>query len=145
MPTARRSRTIGAAPERVWHVVGDPHHLPRWWPRVERVEGVSRDRFTEVLGTDHGRSLRADFRVVESRAPERRVWEQELAGSPFERVFAGARTEVSLSPHEGGTRVTVVVRLRMRGAARLGGWVVRRATGRVLDEALGALEALHGA
>ena len=145
MPTARRSRTIGAAPERVWQTVGDPHHLPRWWPRVERVEGVSRDRFTEVLGTDRGRSVRADFRVVESRAPEQRVWEQELEGSPFERVFAAARTEVGLAPDDGGTRVTLVVRLRLRGPARLGGWVVRRATSRVLDEALGALETLHGA
>jgi uncharacterized protein YndB with AHSA1/START domain len=145
MPTARRSRTIGAAPERVWATVGDPHHLPRWWPRVERVEGVSRDRFTEVLGTDRGRSVRADFRVVESSAPARRVWEQELAGSPFERVFSAARTEVALEPADGGTRVTIVVRLRMRGPGRLGGWVVRRATRRVLDEALGALEALHGA
>jgi uncharacterized protein YndB with AHSA1/START domain len=145
MPTARRSRTIGAAPERVWQTVGDPHHLPRWWPRVERVEDVRGDRFTEVLGTGQGHSVRADFRVVESRAPERRVWEQELEGSPFERVFAAARTEVKLLPDEAGTRVTLVVRLRLRGAARLGGWVVRRATARVLDEALGALEALHGA
>jgi uncharacterized protein YndB with AHSA1/START domain len=145
MPTARRSRTIGAAPERVWQTVGDPHHLPRWWPRVERVEDVRGDRFTEVLGTGKGHAVRADFRVVESRAPERRVWEQELEGSPFERVFAAARTEVKLLPDEAGTRVTLVVRLRLRGAARLGAWVVRRATARVLDEALGALEALHGA
>jgi uncharacterized protein YndB with AHSA1/START domain len=144
MPTARRSRTIAAPPDRVWATVGDPHHLPRWWPRVQRVEGVAGDRFTEVLATDRGRSMRADFRVVESRAPERRAWEQEVAGTPFERVFAAARTEVALQPDDGGTRVTLVVRQRMRGPARFGGWVVRRATRRVLDEALGALEALHG-
>ena len=144
MPTARRSRTIGAAPERVWDTVGDPHHLPRWWPRVQRVEGVRRDRFTEVLGTKSGRAMRADFRVVESRAPTRRVWEQELEGTPFERVFAASRTEVALEPDAAGTLVTIVVRLRLRGPGRFGGWVVRRATGRVLDEALQALEALHG-
>jgi uncharacterized protein YndB with AHSA1/START domain len=145
MPTARRSRTLAAAPEQVWETVADPHHLPRWWPRVERVEAVSGERFTEVLGTDRGRSVRADFRVIDSRAPERRAWEQELAGSPFERMFAAARTEVTLAPDGTGTRVTLVVSQRLRGAARFGGWVVRRATGRVLDEALGALEALHGA
>jgi hypothetical protein len=33
----------------------------------------------------------------------------------------------------------------MRGTARFAGWVVRRGTRRVLDEALGALEGLHGA
>ena len=124
--------------------MGDPHLLPRWWPRVQRVEAVTDEHFTEVLGTDDGRSIRADFRVVASRAPERRAWEQELAGTPFERVFAAASTEVSLMPDAGGTRVTVVVRQQVRGSARLGGFMVRRATGRVLDDALDALEALHG-
>jgi len=144
MPTARRSRTVAAPPERVWEVVGDPHHLPRWWPKVTRVEAVTDEHFTEVLSTLDGRSLRADFRVVDSRAPERRAWEQELEGTPFERVFAAASTEVRLLPDGDGTRVTVVVRQRVRGSARLGGFMVSRATGRVLDEALDALEALHG-
>ena len=144
MPTARRSRTIAAAPEQVWKTVADPHHLPRWWPRVERVEAVSGDRFTEVLTTDRGRSVRADFRVVESRAPERRAWEQEVAGSPFERIMVSSRTEVVLAPADGGTRVTLAVRQQMRGTARFAGWVVRRGTRGVLDEALGALESLHG-
>ena len=144
MPTARRSQTVAAPPERVWETVGDPHHLPRWWPRVTRVEAVTAEHFTEVLATQDGRSLRADFRVVESRAPERRLWEQELEGTPFERVFAAASTEVKLDAYEGGTRVTLVVRQQVRGSARLGGFMVRRATGRVLDEALDSLEALHG-
>ena len=143
MPTARRSRTVAAPPERVWEIVGDPYHLPRWWPKVTRVEAVSDEHFTEVLSTQDGRSLRADFRVVDSRAPERRAWEQELEGTPFERVFAAASTEVKLLPDGDGTRVTVVVHQQVRGSARLGGFMVRRATGRVLDEALDALEALH--
>jgi carbon monoxide dehydrogenase subunit G len=145
VPTTRRSRTLAASPERVWEIVRDPHHLPRWWPRVERVEAVTSDSFTEVLSTDRGRSVRADFRVVASRARQLRAWEQEVAGSPFERILAFARTEVQLEPAGEGTRVTLVVRQRMRGAARLGGFMVRRATRRVLDEALGTLEALHGA
>ena len=144
MPTARRSRTVAAPPERVWEIVGDPYHLPRWWPKVTRVEAVTDEHFTEVLSTLDGRSLRADFRVVDSRAPERRAWEQELEGTPFERVFAAASTEVRLLPDGDGTRVTVVMRQQLRGSARMGGFVVRRATGRVLDEALDALEALHG-
>ena len=67
--------------------------------------------------TEDGRSLRADFRVVDSRAPERRAWEQELEGTPFERVFAAASTEVKLLPDGDGTRVT---RRRAPAAARLG-------------------------
>jgi uncharacterized protein YndB with AHSA1/START domain len=144
VPTTRRSRTVAAPPERVWATVGDPHHLPRWWPRVQRVEGVTDAHFTEVLAAQSGRGVRADFRVVASRPPELRVWEQEVAGSPFERVFAAARTEVRLAPDGPGTRVTLAVRLTLRGPARLGGFVVRRGTRQVLDDALDALEALHG-
>jgi carbon monoxide dehydrogenase subunit G len=59
-------------------------------------------------------------------------------------VFAAASTEVKLLPDDDGTRVTLVVRQQMRGSARLGGFMVRRATGKVLDEALDSLEALHG-
>ena len=145
MPTTRRSRTVADVPERVWETVSDPYHLPRWWPRVERVEGVRGEHFTEVLTTDRGRSVRADFRVVESLAPERRAWEQEVAGSPFERIMVGSRTEVVLAPDGAGTRVTLAIRQQMRGTARFAGWMVRRATRRVLDDALRALEGLHGA
>ena len=145
MPTTRRSRTVAAVPEQVWETVSDPYHLPRWWPRVERVEAVTDEHFTEVLSTDRGRSVRADFRILESRAPERRVWEQEVAGTPFERIMFSARTEVVLAPRDGGTRVTLVLRQQMRGTARTAGWIVRRGTRKVLDDALRALEDLHGA
>jgi len=144
MPTTRRSRTLAAAPADVWRVVGDPHHLPRWWPRVARVEAVRGRRFTEVLTTDSGRSVRADFVVVEVRAGELCAWEQEVAGSPFERLVAFARTEVRVAPDGPGTRVTLEVRQRMRGTARVGGFMVRRATRKILDGALDGLEALHG-
>ena len=145
MPRVRRSRTIPASPEQVWRTVCDPHHLPRWWPRVQRVEAVDTDRFTEVLGTDKGRSVRADFRVLESRAPEVRRWSQEVEGSPFERVVRSAETDVRLAPDDaGGTRVTLTIRQRMRGVGALGGFLVRRATRRQADEALDGLARLHG-
>ena len=60
----RRSRVVAASARRVWATVGDPYHLPRWWPRVERVELVQGDGFTQLLRTEKGRAIRADFRVV---------------------------------------------------------------------------------
>lgn len=145
MPTTRRSRTIGATPEQVWRTVCDPHHLPRWWPRVQRVEAVERDRFTEVLATDRGRSVRADFRVLESRAPQVRRFRQEVDGTPFERLLRSAETSIALAPHgDGATRVTLEIRQRLRGVGALGGVMVRRATRRRADEALEALDRLHG-
>jgi uncharacterized protein YndB with AHSA1/START domain len=145
VPRVTRSATIAAMPEQVWRTVCDPHHLPRWWPRVQRVEGVDADRFTEVLSSDKGRSVRADFRVLESRAPEVRRWTQEIEGSPFEALLRSAETELRLEPGgDGATRVTLTVRQRLRGAGALGGFMVRRAAARQLDEALAGLARLHG-
>jgi uncharacterized protein YndB with AHSA1/START domain len=144
VPTTRRSRTIGATPEQVWRTVCDPHHLPRWWPRVQRVEAVERDRFTEVLGTGRGRSVPADFRVLTSRAPEVRAFRQEIEGSPFERLLRSAETEIRLAPDGAGrTRVTLEIRQRLRGLGALGAFTVHRATRRLADEALEALARLH--
>ena len=145
IPTTRRTRTLGAAPDEVWRMVGDPYHLPRWWPRVERVEAVAGERFTELLrASKSGRAVRADFRVVEKRKGQVLRFEQEVAGSPFERVLKAAETEIALEPAEGGTSVAVTVRQKLRGMSRLGGFLVRRATGRVLDEALDGLEVALG-
>jgi uncharacterized protein YndB with AHSA1/START domain len=145
VPRTRRTRTIAATPEQVWRTVCDPHHLPRWWPRVQRVEAVDAEHFTQVLSTDKGRSVRADFRVLESRAPEMRSWAQEVEGSPFERLLRSAETEVRLAPDgDGGTRVTLTLRQRLRGVGALGGFMVRRATNRVADEALAGLARIHG-
>jgi uncharacterized protein YndB with AHSA1/START domain len=145
VPGTTRSATVPAPPEEVWATVADPHHLPRWWPRIQRVEGVEPERFTEVLATDKGRSVRADFRVVESQEPVVRRWEQEIAGSPFERLLRSAETEVRLEPAGvAGTRVTLTMRQRLRGAGVLGAVMVRRATAQRLDEALAGLARLHG-
>jgi uncharacterized protein YndB with AHSA1/START domain len=146
MPTVVRSREVPAAPGDVWQLVGDPYHLPRWWPRVARVEAVAGGRFTEVLGgTRSGRNVRADFRIEEKRKGERLRFSQELAGSPFERVLREAETTIALEPAAaGGTRVAITVRQKLRGMARFGGFLVRRATRKLLDEALDGMEAALG-
>lgn len=141
MPVVTRSRKVPAAPEDVWRLVGDPYHLPRWWPKVARVEAVAGGRFTEVLqGTRSGRSVRADFRIDEKRKGEVLRFSQELEGSPFERVLREARTEIAIEPADGGTHVSVTVRQRLRGLSRLGGFMVRRATRKLIDQALDGLE-----
>jgi uncharacterized protein YndB with AHSA1/START domain len=147
MPTVRRSRTVPASSEEVWRVIADPHHMPRWWPLVKRMEGVADDEFTQVLTTSKGRLVRADFRVLASEPPGeaaagRRVWEQEVAGTPFERVLDAAITEIVLVPADGATRVTISLNQRLRGYSRTGGFLLRRATRAKLGEALEALAGL---
>jgi uncharacterized protein YndB with AHSA1/START domain len=146
MPSARRSRTIAAPPERLWEVIGDPHHLPRWWPRVERVEDVEDDAFTEVMKTSKGKLVRADFRVRASHEHEHAlVWEQQLEGTPFARLLSSAETHVRLEPTEGGTSVTLELHQRLTGMfPRFGGFMVRRAALATLDEALDGLERIGG-
>jgi uncharacterized protein YndB with AHSA1/START domain len=144
MAVIRRSRTIAAPPDEVWETACDPHHLPRWWPRVQRVEGVDAGGFTQVMRTAKGRPVRADFRIDEARPPEVCRWSQELEGTPFERLFAESSTEIRLTADgDGATRVTLAASRRMRGLNRLGGPLLRRATRRQLDEALDGLAALH--
>ena len=143
MPTVRRSRTLHATPQDVWAIVGDAYQLPRWWPRVTRVEGVAADAFTQVLTTTKGVPVRADFHVVESAAPSVRRWSQQLINTPFERVLTLSEVEVRLvADGDGATRVALSLVQRLRGMALLGSFLVRRAARRQLDEALDGLEAL---
>jgi uncharacterized protein YndB with AHSA1/START domain len=137
--STRRSRTVAASPDHLWELIADPHHMPRWWPGVERMEGVEPDRFTQVFKTKRGRPVRADFRVVASEAPTTRAWEQEVAGTPFERVLSASVIEVRLAPAPQGTEVTISQQQKLRGYSRTGGFMMRRATAARLDEALDGL------
>ena len=110
MPTVRRSRTIAAPAQDLWDVISDPHHLPRWWPRVTRVEDVTlagtgeEGAFTEVMRTRKGKLVRADFRVATLEQAEwTLIWEQLVEGTPFARVLRSAATQVWLAPAQEGT------------------------------------------
>jgi uncharacterized protein YndB with AHSA1/START domain len=145
MPTVRRSRTLSATPEELWAIVGDAYHLPRWWPRVSRVEGVEGEAFTQVLTTSKGVPVRADFQVVESAPPAVRRWEQQLVNTPFERILTASSVEIRLErAGDAATRVAITLAQRLRGLGLLGGVMVRSAGRRQLDGALDGLEALVG-
>ena len=128
-------------------MIEDPHHLPRWWPRVTRVEDVDEFSFTEVFATKKGRPVRADFRVVESDAPRRRLWVQELEGTPFARFLKSAETEVRLDPAPGddATEVTLEQRESPQGFfTHFGTFLMRRAARARLDAALDGLTQILG-
>jgi uncharacterized protein YndB with AHSA1/START domain len=142
MPTTRVRRTLAPPPGKVWTIVGDAHQLPRWWPRAVRVEGVTPKAFTLVLRSEQGRDVRADQRVIASSRPRRRAWALEIAGTPFANVFTANEVEITLEPAEGdGTRVTIEQRQHMRGAAKMGAFLVRGSARRQLKAALDGLEA----
>lgn len=161
MPTVRRTRTIDASPEDLWEVLGDPHHLPRWWPRVSRVEAVEQDAFTEVLTGPSGKIVRADFRLLEQVDRQRIVWAQLVENTPFARVLRSAETEIAIAEGQGGdspaTEVTIELRQELQGFSRRpgsGSWLagisrfgsplVRRAAHSTIGEALDGLERIVG-
>lgn len=136
---------LAATPDQVWRTVGDPSHLARWWPKVLRVEAIDGQYFTEVLQTDRGRPVRADWFISESREPELWACEQTVEGTPFEGVLAASLREVRLQPAgDEATVATVMVDRRMRGLARASAMMMRRATSRQIEAALDKLVLLHG-
>ena len=142
MPKVTRARTVAAPRERVWELVSDPFHLPRWWPSVARVEDATALAWTSVLKAPRGATVRADYTRSEYDPPRRIGWRQELEESPFERVFSSASTAVQLEAEgEAATRVELTAEERLRGRYRLGGWLVRRAARRRLDDALAGIAA----
>ncbi len=140
MARVARSRTIDASGETIWAVVSDAHHLPRWWPRVTRVEDVNSSGWTEVLQTERGRPVRADFTLLEETPPNGRAWAQELSETPFERILAKAETRIDLEGDGQRTRVTLSALRKPRGLSRFGGFMLKRAIVDQLDEALEGLE-----
>ncbi|HKI67852.1 MAG TPA: SRPBCC family protein [Solirubrobacterales bacterium] len=146
MPRVTRRRTIAAPVDQVWELVSDPYSLPRWWPRTSRVESVDRkpegkrSQWTKVLETAEGRGVRADYRCISSAACERYVWQQQLAGSPFERHLRSSSVEIGLRPADGGTEVSLTSEQRLRGMSRFGSPMLRGGQRKILDAALDGLE-----
>jgi uncharacterized protein YndB with AHSA1/START domain len=145
--TARRRR-IAAPVGEVWDVVSDPHHLPRWWPRTSRVENVKGSGrgavWTQVLETKQGKPVRADYRCLSSAENERFIFDQELENTPFERVLRSSTIEIRLSPDGEETAVELAQEQKLRGLSRFGAPLMRRASARILDQALADLDATLG-
>ena len=142
MARTRRRREISTPPDRLWDVLADPYHLARWWPGVQRVEDASPEEWTLVFRSGRGKTVRADFTLVESDPNERLRWRQELEATPFERFLAESVTEIRLEPgrETGATRVELSLSQRLRGWARVGAFLFRGASKRRLDEALANLD-----
>jgi uncharacterized protein YndB with AHSA1/START domain len=145
VPQVTRARTISASGDEVWGLVSDPWSLPRWWPMAVRVEDATDVAWTLVLRTPRGSTVRADFTRTALDPPRVIAWRQELEESPFERIFSSAVTEIQLTQVAGGgTKAAITAEEKLRGLNRFGGWIIRRAARRRLDEALDGLERAVG-
>lgn len=143
MPTVVRSRTIQAPQARLWELISDPDNQIRWWPGLERVEGVAGDHFTQVLKTRRGRPIRADFEITAREPPWMIVFEQRLDGTPFAPVLAEAVMQISLEPAGDATTVTIAHRLTARGYSKTGGFLLGRDARSRLDQLLDGIASLY--
>lgn len=85
--------------------------------------------------------MRADYRCLSSATNERYVWEQELEGTPFAKHLKASSVEIGVfGTKDGTTKVELTSLQTLRGLSRLGGWMMRRGQGGVLDEALDGIE-----
>ncbi|MGH2837760.1 MAG: SRPBCC family protein, partial [Thermoleophilaceae bacterium] len=126
MPRVTRRRRIEAPPDRIWEVISDSHSLPRWWPRLQRVEEATETSWTKVLTSDRGKPIRADFTRTAAEPPDRLEWQQELVETPFERILSESKLTIALEGENGSTEVSMRSKERLRGLARLGSVMVRR-------------------
>lgn len=141
----RREAILAAAADEVWRVVSDPARLPAWWPGVSRVEEVTDDAWTKVFTSPTGKSVRADYTLLESEPLERLLWRQEVEESPFERILAMSSTELLLEDADGGTRLTIALEQRPRGWGRFAPVQFRAAGVRQVEGAIDGLKELFGA
>jgi uncharacterized protein YndB with AHSA1/START domain len=148
MPKVVRRRRVAAPAPDVWRVVSDPEHMPRWWPRTSRVENVRGSgpgaSWTQVLETRGGRGVRADYRCTAAEENERFAFEQQVEGTPFEKVLRASAIELRLTPDGDGTEVEVTQQQKLRGLSRFGSPMMRRGAGKILSAALQGLDEVLG-
>jgi carbon monoxide dehydrogenase subunit G len=142
--TTVRSGAVPATPQEIWAVVANPHHLPRWWPGVTRVENVRDGHFTEVIPTKRGKPVRLDYTIVESVEFERRAWSQQVVGTPFERLLKAWITTIEIVPTGDHATVTITDQQQLRGSFKLGGVLQLRPARRRVGTALENLAGLFG-
>lgn len=141
-----RRRTVAAPAERLWEVVSDPHHRPRWWPSVERVEDVEGDCWTDVVRSKRGKFVRADFTRTRHEPPRVLAWRLEVENSPLERFVAESVYRLELIPAGAeATEVQLQAQQRLRGGVKVTALMARRAAARQLEEALDGLDRVAGA
>lgn len=146
MPRVSRHREIDAPASKIWNLITDPDHLPRWWPRATRVEDIlnrsnpDRMRWTLVMKSDRGNVVRADFTGTLAKRDQRFGWRQDVRGTDFDKWWSSIEYQVDLEPTDGGTRVEITSTMKARGLSKLGGTLMRSGTGRTLDQALEGLD-----
>ena len=117
--TIEESICVERPPEAVYALVRDLERAPEW---QESLVSVDVDAGTEVRRFA-GRRAEARFFIVEDDPPRRLAIRSE--GGP-----ANARAELDVDPDGDGSRVTFMLEVELKGAARLASGMVKSAAQR---------------
>lgn len=138
-----RTVDIGAAPDRLYEIVMDPHRLGDWVTIHHHLEDAPRgalkqgSKLTQCLKLA-GRKFKVRWTVVENDPCKRVVWEGR---GP---VGSHARVEYVFEPNGGGTRFSYVNEYDLPGGVlgRIAGRTVSKVTGKEVDATLRKLKNL---
>jgi uncharacterized protein YndB with AHSA1/START domain len=135
MSACRRQALIGAPPEVVWDLVGDPRRHPQWWPRVVEVRG---ERFDE--GSNYAQVSRTPTSRIETTMRVERL--EDLREIHMRCMNTGTYARWLLTEAQGDTFVDVEFGMQPQG---VGNRVFDVAFGRLyfrrwLEQSLAALE-----
>ncbi|GGM75182.1 activator of HSP90 ATPase [Thermopolyspora flexuosa] len=107
---------FSAPVERVWRVWEDPRLLERWWgppgwpATFERHEFVVGGRSAYYMTGPDGQRSHGWWRITAIEPPHRLEFDDGFADEEGRPLFSGRAIHgvVTLEPHEGGTRMTMV-------------------------------------
>lgn len=138
-----RSIEIAAPPEEVYDLIADPERLGEWVTIHQYVDGEPPDELVKGAKLAQclrlaGRKFKVKWTVVESDRPHRLVWEGK---GP---VRSKAKAVNVLEATKNGTRFSYTNEYSLPGGplGNMAGPVVRRVTGKELDDSLQKLKAL---
>jgi uncharacterized protein YndB with AHSA1/START domain len=105
------SRQMSVSPDAVWAVLGDLNRLPQWLTfaaAVQEVSGPAAPGATYTVKPHRGYEPTTHWTIAESDPPTRQLHTSEMP------VVSGVRSELRLTPSEGG----VLVRAHWTGAPK---------------------------
>jgi len=133
MTTIEASTTINAPLDRVWEVVSDLDGEPKFWKGTKEVRNISKEGNTVI------REVTIAFKDSKCMQKVTLFPKERILAEFTEGIIKGTKT-VSLSPHEGGTRLHAVWDMKLSGMMGMFTGMVKKHIKSGTEQALEAIK-----